>query len=195
MPQATIPAAQAPRDQMMPDGKCPTPVGVNTRLAHIGNDPFDYHGFINPPVVHASTVLFRTPERWRRGPEIHLRNTRHPNEDALCEAIDALEGSAGNDPGAVGPCGRRHSVAGFVAVGDHALIVDSVYGPTRHFCDTMLEALGVEVEYYDPAIGAGIRRCCDPTPRSSHTEAPGSNTFEMQDIPAISAAAHAAAPS
>jgi cystathionine beta-lyase len=78
----------------------------------------------------------------------------------------------------------------FLSAGDHALIVDSVYFPTRHFCDTMLKRLGVSVDYYDPMIGAGIESLIKPNTRLVHTEAPGSNTFEMQDIGAISAVAH-----
>ena len=80
---------------------------------------------------------------------------------------------------------------GFLSSGDHVLIVNSVYHPTRHFADTMLRRLGVEVEYYDPAVGAGISALMKPNTRVVFTESPGSNTFEMQDIPAIAKAARA----
>jgi cysteine-S-conjugate beta-lyase len=79
----------------------------------------------------------------------------------------------------------------FLSAGDHALIVDSVYFPTRHFCDTMLRRLGVEISYYDPHIGSNIGDLMRPNTRVVLTESPGSNTFEMQDIRAISQAAHA----
>ncbi|MGO7422240.1 PLP-dependent transferase, partial [Rhizobium ruizarguesonis] len=70
--------------------------GINTRLTHIGNDPFDYHGFINPPVVHASTVLFPNARAMETRTQKYTYGTRGtPTTDALCEAIDALEGSAG----------------------------------------------------------------------------------------------------
>ena len=81
-------------------------------------------------------------------------------------------------------------VLAFVSAGDHVLIVDSVYGPTRHFANTMLARLGVMVEYYEPMIGAGIANLTRPETRVVFTESPGSNTFEMQDVPAISRAAH-----
>jgi cystathionine beta-lyase len=79
----------------------------------------------------------------------------------------------------------------FLSAGDHVLIVDSVYSPTRNFADTMLKRLGISVDYYDPEIGAGIAALIKPNTKVVFTESPGSNTFEMQDIPAIAAAAHA----
>jgi cystathionine beta-lyase len=80
----------------------------------------------------------------------------------------------------------------FLSAGDHVLITDSVYRPTRHFADTMLKRLGIEIEYYDPHIGAGIATLIRKNTRVVFTESPASNTFEMQDIPAIAAAAHKA---
>lgn len=165
--------------------------GPNTRLAHIGNDPSDYHGFVNPPVVHASTVLFPNAKTMETRAQKYTYGTRGtPTTDALCEAIDALEGSAGTILVPSGLAAVTVPFLAFLSAGDHALIVDSVYFPTRHFCDTMLKRLGVSVEYYDPMIGAGIESLIRPNTKLVHTEAPGSNTFEMQDIRAISAVAH-----
>lgn len=165
--------------------------GINTRLSHIGNDPSEYHGFVNPPVVHASTVLFPNAKAMETRGQKYTYGTRGtPTTDALCEAIDALEGSAGTVLVPSGLAAVTVPFLAFLSSGDHALIVDSVYTPTRHFCDTMLMRMGVEVEYYDPAIGAGIEQLFKPNTRLVHTEAPGSNTFEMQDIPAIAAIAH-----
>ncbi|MGO4436858.1 cystathionine beta-lyase [Rhizobium sp. RAF56] len=165
--------------------------GVNTRLAHIGYSPSDYHGFVNPPVVHASTVLFPNARAMEMRDQKYTYGTRGtPTTDALCEAIDELEGSAGTILVPSGLAAVTVPFLGFLSAGDHALIVDSVYTPTRHFCDTMLTRLGVEVEYYHPLIGAGIEQLIRPNTKLVHTEAPGSNTFEMQDIGAISAAAH-----
>lgn len=165
--------------------------GINTRLSHIGNDPSEYHGFVNPPVVHASTVLFPNAKAMETRGQKYTYGTRGtPTTDALCEAIDELEGSAGTILVPSGLAAVTVPFLAFLSSGDHALIVDSVYTPTRHFCDTMLTRMGVEVEYYDPAIGAGIEQLFKPNTRLVHTEAPGSNTFEMQDIPAIAAIAH-----
>ncbi|TCL74040.1 cystathionine beta-lyase [Rhizobium sp. BK251] len=165
--------------------------GINTRLTHIGNSPSEYHGFVNPPVVHASTVLFKDARTMETRAQKYTYATRGtPTTDALCEAIDELEGSAGTILVPTGLAAVTIPFLGFLSAGDHALIVDSVYAPTRHFCDTMLRRLGVEVDYYDPMIGAGIDALIKPNTKLVHTEAPGSNTFEMQDIGQISAIAH-----
>jgi cystathionine beta-lyase len=165
--------------------------GPNTRLAHAGHTPSDFHGFVNPPVVRASTVLFPDARTMETRAQRYTYGTRGtPTTDALCAAIDALEGSAGTILVPSGLAAVTVPLLAFLSAGDHALVVDSVYFPTRHFCDTMLKRLGVEVTYYDPGAGAGIEALIRPNTRLVHTEAPGSNTFEMQDISAISAAAH-----
>lgn len=167
--------------------------GVNTRLAHLGNDPRDFFGFVNPPVVHASTVLFPDAATMAARNQRYTYGTRGtPTTDALAAAIDALEGSAGTIAVPSGLAAVTVPLLSFLAAGDHLLIVDSVYGPTRHFADTMLARLGVTVEYYDPRIGAGIASLIRPETRVVFTESPGSNTFEVQDIPAIAGAAKAA---
>jgi cystathionine beta-lyase len=165
--------------------------GINTRLAHSGNDPRDYHGFVNPPVVHASTVLYPDAATMASRAQKYTYGTRGtPTTDALAGAIDALEGSAGTIIVPSGLAAVTVPLLAFAGAGDHVLIVDSVYHPTRHFADTMLRRLGVEVEYYDPHVGAGIAGLMRKNTRIVFTESPGSNTYEMQDIPAIAEAAH-----
>ncbi len=168
--------------------------GINTRLGHLGHDPHAFHGFVNPPVVHASTVLFPSAEEMRAPPERQQKYTygTHgtPTTDALCEAIDALEGSAGTVLVPSGLTAVTLPFLAYLSAGDHALIVDSVYFPTRRFCATMLKRLGVDVDYFDPGIGAEIETLIKPNTRLIHLEAPGSNTFEMQDVPAIVTVAH-----
>lgn len=164
--------------------------GVNTRLAHTGNDPMAFHGFINPPVVHASTVLFPDARTMEERDQKYSYGTRGtPTTDALAAAIDDLEGSAGTIVVPSGLAAVTVPLLGFLDAGDHVLIVDSVYFPTRHFCDTMLKRLGVEVTYYDPGVGGGIAGLVKSNTRVVLTESPGSNTFEMQDIAAIATAA------
>ncbi|MBE7185160.1 MAG: cystathionine beta-lyase [Methylobacterium mesophilicum] len=166
--------------------------GINTRLAHIGNDPREFHGFVNPPVVHASTVLFPDAATMASRAQRYTYGTRGtPTTDALCGAFDALEGSAGTVAVPSGLAAVTLPLLAFLSAGDHLLIVDSIYGPTRHFADTLLKRMGVEVEYYDPRIGAGIARLLRSNTRVVFTESPGSNTFEVQDIPAIVEAARA----
>jgi cystathionine beta-lyase len=167
-------------------------MGTNTRLAHIGNNPRDYFGFVNPPVVHASTVLFPNAATLVSRDQKYTYGTRGtPTTDALAQAMDDLEGSAGTIIVPSGLAAVTVPLLSFAASGDHVLIVDSVYGPTRHFADTMLTRLGIEVEYYDPRIGAGIAALLKPNTTVVFTESPASNTFEVQDIPAIAKAAHA----
>jgi cystathionine beta-lyase len=167
--------------------------GVNTRLTHSGHDPHGFHGFVNPPVVHASTVLFPNAATMAGRAQKYTYGTRGtPTSDALCHAIDALEGSAGTIAVPSGLAAVTIPLLGFLSSGDHILITDSVYFPTRHFADTMLKRLGVEVDYYDPHVGAGIAALIKPNTKVVFTESPASNTFEIQDIPAISKAAHEA---
>lgn len=161
-------------------------LGSNTRLAHSGNDPHDYHGFVNPPVVHASTVLFRRAEDMADRNQKYTYGTKGtPTSDALASAVNALEGSAGTIMVPSGLAAVTIPLLAFLSAGDHLLVVDSVYNPTRRFCDTMLARLGVEVQYYDPHVGAGIADLMKANTKVVLTESPGSNTFEMQDIPAI----------
>jgi cystathionine beta-lyase len=168
-------------------------LGINTRLAHQGYSPRDYHGFVNPPVVHASTVLFPDARTLETSGQPYTYGTHGtPTTDALCAALNELEGSAGT---ILLPSGLAAITVPFLAVlrpGDHILVVDSVYFPTRRFCGTILARMGVETEYYDPEIGAGISSLIRPNTRLVHLEAPGSNTFEMQEVRVIAEAAHAA---
>ncbi|WP_343314814.1 cystathionine beta-lyase [Brucella sp. BE17] len=167
--------------------------GINTRLAHDGYDPHDYHGFVNPPVVRASTVLFPDAQTMASEDHEYTYGTRGtPTSRALCKAVDALEGSAGTVCVPSGLAAVTIPLLGFLSPGDHLLMVDSVYHPTRHFSDTILKRMGVEVEYYAPEIGAGIAALLRPNTKVVFTESPGSNTFEVQDIPAIAHAAHEA---
>jgi len=172
--------------------RIPENAGINTRLAHGGNDPHEYHGFVNPPVVHASTVLFPNAATLASRQQKYTYGTRGtPTTDALAMAIDELEGSAGT---IIVPSGLMAVVVpllAFLSAGDHLLIVDSVYHPTRNFANSMLKRFGVEVEYYDPHIGAGLASLMKPNTKVVFTESPGSNTFEVQDIPAIVEVAHA----
>jgi cystathionine beta-lyase len=142
---------------------------------------------VNPPVVHASTVLFPDSATLAGRSQKYTYGTRGtPTTDALAAAMDELEGSAGTIIVPSGLAAVTVPLLAFAEAGSHVLIVDSVYHPTRHFADTMLKRLGVEVEYYDPHIGAGIAALMRPNTSVVFTESPASNTFEVQDIPAIS---------
>src|SRR5215218_2521128 len=179
--------------QKTKDGPRP-PIKPATRFVTGGRDPFSYHGFVNPPVYHASTVLYRTAEDYlaHRGRYTYGRRGT-PTSDAFGEALAELEG-----PECAGvallPSGLAAASAALLAAlraGDHVLVTDTVYWPTRKFCDDVLTRYGITTTYYDPLIGGGIAELMQPNTRAVYLESPGSLSFEVQDVPAIAAAAHA----
>lgn len=154
-------------------------------------------GIVNPPVWRASTILFdsvadmHAAEPPRDGVLDYGRNGT-PTTWALCEALTELE------PGAaltrLYPSGSAAVAGALLAVleaGDELLMVDSVYGPTRSLCDNVLKRFGVTTRYYDPLIGAGIAALIGDKTRAIFMESPGTHSFEVQDVPAICAAAKA----
>src|SRR5580658_4595285 len=165
----------------------------DTRVVNAGRDPFSYYGFVNPPVYHASTVLYPSAEDFnaRRAPYSYGRRGT-PTTEALEVALQELEGPscAGVSLLPSGLAAISAALLSVVKAGDHVLVSDSVYGPTRMFCDRILSRFNVTVSYYDPQLGASIAGLMRENTSAVFTEAPGSLSFEMQDIPAIAAAAH-----
>lgn len=147
---------------------------------------------MNPPVVHGSTVLFTSTEKLKnrtRAPFSYgLSGT--PTTEALEDALNELEGSAGTILLPSGLAAVSVPLLAFLSSGDHCLVVDSVYYPTRRFCDGTLSRMGVDVEYYDPHIGSGVTGLMRPETKVVFLEAPGSNTFEIMDVRAVCDAAH-----
>jgi cysteine-S-conjugate beta-lyase len=170
------------------------PLKVETMLVAAGRDTQAQKGFVNPPVVHGSTVLYPTAEdlHAHRG-EFQYGRRGTPTTKALQEALMALEGPqcAGV---ALAPSGLSAITTTLLAVlkaGDHLLVCDNAYRPSRNFCDGVLVRYGIETTYFDPLIGAGIAALFKPNTRAVLVEAPGSQSFEMPDIPAIAGVAHA----
>ncbi|MTW17412.1 cystathionine beta-lyase [Rhodoplanes serenus] len=168
--------------------------GPRTRLVLGGRRPDEHYGFVNTPVFHGSTVLYPTAGDYlgRRSRYKYARRGT-PTSEALESALAAIEGDACAGV-ALLPSGLAAISAALLAVlkaGDHLLVSDSAYDPTRTVCDTILTRWGIETTYYDPAIGAGIADLMRPETRAVFVESPGSLSFEIQDIPAIAAAAHA----
>ncbi len=167
---------------------------AETRLVTAGRDTRAQNGFVNPPVVHGSTVLYPTAEdlHAHRGEFTYGRHGT-PTTKALQQALMAIEGPqcAGV---ALAPSGLAAISTALLAVlkaGDHILVCDNVYRPSRNFCNGMLARYGVETTYFDPMIGSGVAALFRPNTRALLVEAPGSQSFEMTDIPAIAAVAHA----
>lgn len=158
-----------------------------TEVIHAGRHPEAQHGFVNTPVYRGSTVLFPSVAALKayKAPFTYGRRGT-PTVKGLEDAIARLEGGAATFLAPSGYQAVTTAILAFVESGDHILMVDTVYQPTRRFCDVMLKKLGVETEYYDPLIGGDIERLIRPNTRLVFTESPGSQTFEVQDIPAIS---------
>jgi cystathionine beta-lyase len=166
-----------------------------TLLAEVGCTPEKHRGVVNTPVYRASTILFpdlASFEASERGECSYAGYARSgtPITDELEKAIAALEGVEHSIVLSSGLAAITASLFSFLKAGDHLLMVDSAYGPTRRLCDNELKRFGVETTYYDPCIGAGIAGLIRENTRVIYTENPGSLTFEVQDIPAICKAAH-----
>lgn len=170
----------------------PARFGPSTRLVHAGRDPSAQHGFVNTPIYRGSTVLFPTYDdlKHRRG-RFDYGTSGTPTTESLTHAWSELAGAAGTVLTPSGLAALTVALMAVVSAGDHLLVSDSAYRPTRIFCDGVLKRFGVEVEYYDPLVGAGIGALMRDTTKAVLVEAPGSQSFEMQDVPAISEVVHA----
>jgi cystathionine beta-lyase len=163
----------------------------DTTLAHAGRDPARFDGFVNTPVYRGSTVLYPTLECLEtNAQDFSYGRLGTPTVEALQNALTELEGGDTTRLTPSGLSAISTVLLSFVASGDHILVSDSVYRPTRRFCDTVLKRLGVTTTYYDPCIGAGIGELITNKTKLVFTESPGSQTFEVQDIPEIADAAH-----
>ena len=169
-----------------------------SKLIHLGRPPAQFEGTVNHPVYRASTILSTDIKTYlgrhdgdRRYVGVTYGAAGTHNARALAEAVNGFEEGAGTVITGTGLSAITVTLAALTKAGDHLLITDSVYGPTRNFCNNVLARYGVETTFYDPTIGAGIADLIQDNTRLIYTEAPGSLTFEMQDIPAIVKAAKA----
>jgi cysteine-S-conjugate beta-lyase len=170
----------------------------DTILATAGRDPAANHGVVNPPIYRASTILYETvaalhdAQKHRDPTKTRYGRYGTPTTFALEEAIAALEGGHRSIVVASGVAAIAGVLTAYAKAGDHLLVADTVYGPTRRFCDTVLARFGVTTTYYDPCIGGGIEALIRNNTRLIFLESPGSLTFEVQDVPAITAIARKA---
>src|SRR5690349_15817842 len=167
-----------------------------TLLAHAGRDPAKQHGIVNPGVWHASTVISQSVAELEASAAKRFHDVtygRHgtPITFAFEEAVAALEGGWRAIALPSGLAAVTAGLLGYVKAGDHVLMADHVYGPARGFATTFLKRMGVETTFYDPMIGAGIAGLIRDNTAVVYMESPGSLTFEVQDVPAIVAAAKA----
>ena len=168
-----------------------------TEVIEAGRDPKAQGGMVNPPVYHASTVIFETLEELERQTAtpfdgVYYGRFGTPTTFAFEDAVARLEGGYRSIACASGLAAIGASLMAFLDAGDHLLMVDSAYSPTRKYCEIVLKGFGVETTYYDPLAGAEIKHLFRPETKAVFAESPGSLTFEVLDVPAIAAAAHAA---
>ncbi len=157
-----------------------------TRLVHLGRDNEQSRGFVNPPLYRGSTVLFPTMASLKKGGYGYWYGRKgSPTYDALETAISDLEEAEDTVLTPSGLSAISTALLSFLKAGDHVLVTDSAYLPTRQFCDGTLKGLGIETSYYDPRIGAGIEALITDSTQVIFLESPGSQTFEVQDVPAI----------
>ena len=171
-------------------------ISAHTQAAHLGRDAKASHGFVNLPIYHGSTVLYETYQDFKE-----LQNRRQnlneviygrygtPLSFALENAVAEMEGAFAAVTTSSGLAAITASLLAFVEQGDHVLVSDSVYQPTRVYCDRVLKRFGTETTYYDPLVGGQIEDLLRPNTKVVFLESPGSQTFEIQDIPAITAVA------
>ncbi len=166
-----------------------------TDVAHLGRDPKQHLGAVSTPVYHATTILFDTVaelEAAERGQYPGVTYGLHglPTVTDLQSAMAELEGGYAALAVASGLAAITLALLGTTRPGDHVLVTDAVYGPTRRFCDNQLKRFGIEVSYYDPLAGASVEHEFKSNTRVVFAESPGSLTFEVQDVPAIAEVAH-----
>ena len=165
---------------------------LRTRLVHSGHDVDTSRGFVNVPAFRGSTVLYPDAASLKSINQRYTYGTHGtPTTDALASAWSELAGAAGTAMTPSGLAAIAMALQTALKAGDHLLMTDSAYFPARRFAERVLRPLGVETTYYDPAIGAGVGALIRENTRAILTEAPGSQSLEMQDIPAIAEAAHA----
>jgi cystathionine beta-lyase len=163
-----------------------------SRFVHLGRDSEASYGFINLPAFRGSTVLFPDAATLKSNDQRFTYGTHGtPTTEALCEAWTALAGAAGTVLVPTGMAAIALALLTALKAGDHLLMTDSAYQPARIFCNGMLKRMGVETTYYDPRLGAGIASLFRPDTKAVFVESPGSQSLEVQDIPAIAEVAHA----
>ena len=169
-----------------------------TTIVHSGLHPEKFEGAVNPPVFHASTILSQTVEEYRRKrndrmqemPGTYYGRLGTPTTESLQEAIAELEGGHRCVVYPSGLAACSGALLAFLSAGDHVLMSDSVYGPTRNFAQGTLKRFSVATTFFDPLLGRSIEPLIQPNTRVIYLESPGSLTFEVQDVPAIAEAAH-----
>lgn len=169
------------------------PLSPETIVTHSGREPFENRGYVNTPVYRGSTILFPTLDALESPDNRYdYGRTGNPSSSAVEELISELEGAADTVLCPSGLSAISLALMAVLGAGDEVLLSDSVYGPTRRVSDGVLQRMGISVRYYDPRAGKDIGALFTDKTKAVFVESPGSLTFEIQDLPAIAEAAHAA---
>ena len=172
-------------------GKASAGKSPATLVTQAGRDPSAHFGFVNPPIYRGSTVLFPSVEAIETLDQPYTYGTKGtPTTRALERAWSEIAGAADTVLVPSGLAAIDLALLTATHSGAHILVVDSAYQPTRAFCDTILKRFGVTTDYYDPQIGGDIAQLIRPETTAVLLESPGSQSMEVQDVPAIAAAAH-----
>lgn len=169
-----------------------TPHHADTTMTRVGRDPQKFDGAVNVPVIHASTIVFPDAESLRANEHpagSHYGRAGTSTTRAVEDAVAALEGGERSVSFPSGAAAVAGALSCYLSSGDHILVADNVYGPTRRFCNQVLSRTGVQFDFFDPALGPGIRALFRPNTKAVYMESPGSETFEVCDVPGMCAAA------
>ena len=187
-----------PDDRDLPRPLHPRPLRPRTRLTQAGRAGTRANGFVNPPLTRGSTVLHESVahrrEAGQRGLDQYLIYgvCGTPTHWALEDAVAEIEGGTRCQLVSSGLAAVTTALLAYLRTGEHCLMPDSVYGPSRRFCTMLARQYDIATTYYDPALDeAGIAALMRPNTRVVFVESPGSHTFEMQDVAAVARAAHA----
>lgn len=166
----------------------------DTRLVHDGSNPRGNHGLVNPPIYRASTVSFPTVAAQAEARQSPGRNFVYgrrgtPTSFAFEDAVAGLEGGDRTIAVGSGLAAIASAMLAFVKAGDHVLVCDNAYMPTRNLSENFLKRFGVETTYFDPMYAADAKQHFRPNSKAIYLEAPGSHTFEVMDVGAIASAA------
>ncbi|SCU78102.1 LANO_0A02102g1_1 [Lachancea nothofagi CBS 11611] len=160
--------------------------GLSTQLSLLGRNTDEQYGFVNPPLYRGSTVIHKTLDSIENSKgKFYYGAAGSPTVANLEDAWCHLTGAAGTVLSPSGLSSITIALLCLVKAGDHILVCDSVYQPTRVFCDGLLAKLGVRTQYYNPLIGDDLEELIGPNTSLIYLESPGSQTMETQDIPTI----------
>lgn len=160
--------------------------GVSTQLSMLGRNPDEQFGFVNAPLYKGSTIIYKTVDDLEhKRQRFHYGTSGSPTIAHLEDAWTHLTGGAGTVLSPSGLGSVALALLSTTKAGDHILVPDTIYRPSREFCNSLLARFGVQTSFYDPLIGDRIDTLIQPNTAAIFMESPGSQTMEVQDVPGI----------